>query len=38
MSWMFDSASAFNQDISAWNVSSVTRMIGMFRTCPASQT
>ena len=30
---MFYNASAFNQDISGWNVSSVTTMIAMFRSC-----
>ena len=30
MRWMFDSTNAFNQDISAWNVSKVTNMWQMF--------
>jgi surface protein len=30
MSWMFSSATSFNQPIGNWNVSSVTDMIGMF--------
>ena len=30
MSYMFNGATAFNQDISAWNVSQVTNMSGMF--------
>jgi surface protein len=30
MKWMFYDGKAFNQDISGWNVSSVTNMSGMF--------
>ena len=33
MSWMFRGCSAFNQDISGWNVSKVTNMGWMFRGC-----
>ena len=32
MSYMFDGATAFDGDLSSWNVSSVTVMNGMFRT------
>ena len=31
MSFMFESATAFDGDLSSWNVSSVTNMFGMFR-------
>jgi surface protein len=30
MSWMFDSATKFNQPLSSWNVISVTNMYAMF--------
>jgi surface protein len=30
MSFMFDGAKAFNQNISSWNVSNVKSMIAMF--------
>jgi surface protein len=31
MSWMFNLAGSFNQDLSSWNTSSVSAMVRMFR-------
>ena len=37
MTFMFQNCNSFNQDLSGWDVSKVTDMVGMFDDCPIKE-